>query len=149
MFGGKQLYAFNCAVASGSEPALTSAADIYVWSVPFRCKPIRAGVTISTLTSSSVSIVVKFDRKQSTATRGNGDIGVITIPTAIAVGASYYENTDYVAAGTGTWAEYLHEGDQIIVEVTTASDSAGKGLPWVLVEVDPEQPGNNSAMVAG
>jgi hypothetical protein len=49
----------------------------------------------------------------------------------------------------GRGLEPATKATQIVVEVTTASDSAGAGVPWLLVLPDPEQPGNNTAMVAG
>jgi len=152
MWGGKQLFAFIGGGAAGAAQALTSAADIHTWTIPFRCRPIRAGVSLTTTVASSVSVVVKFDKRPtagSDSSRGDGDVGTITIPTTAAAGKAYYENTDYVAAGTGSWVETLNEGDQVVVQVATASDSAGNGIPWLLVEVDPEQPANNTAMVAG
>lgn len=151
MFGGKQFFAFVGGGAAGAAQALTSAADIHTWTIPFRCRPIRAGVTITTTVSSTVSAVVKFDRRPtagSDTNRGDGDVGTLTIVTTTAAGKAAYENTDYVAAGTGDWAEYLNEGDQVVVQVTTASDSAGQGIPWLLVEIDPEQPANNTAMTS-
>ena len=41
--------------------------------------------------------------------------------------------------------ESLNEGDAVVVELVSAA-SSGAGVPWLLVEIDPEQPGNNSAM---
>jgi hypothetical protein len=89
MWGGKEPFAFIGGGAAGAAQLLTSAADIHIWTIPFRCKPIRAGVTITTTISSSVSVVVKFDRRPtagSDSSRGNGDVGTITIPTAAAAG---------------------------------------------------------------
>jgi hypothetical protein len=153
MWGGKQLFAFIGGGAAGAAQALTSAADIHIWTIPFRCRPIRAGVSLTTTVSSSVSVVVKFDRRPtagSDSSRGDGDVGALTIPTTAAAGKAYYENTDYVSTGTaGAWVATLDEGEQVVVQVVTPSDSAGNGVPWLLVEIDPEQPGNNTAMVSG
>jgi len=152
MFGGKQLFAFVGGGAAGAAQALTSAADIHIFTIPFKCKPLRAGFTLTTTVSSSVSVVVKFDRRPtagSDTNRGDGDVGALTIPTTAAAGKAYYEDTDYVDAGTGSWVAALDEGEQVVVQVSTASDSAGAGVPWLLVEVSPERPGNNTAMVAG
>ena len=76
-------------------------------------------------------------------------MGTITIPTGVATLKVYYEDTDYVAAGTGEWIGTCNEGDQIVFQVITAATTAGQGIPWIIVEVDPEQPANNTAMVAG
>jgi hypothetical protein len=153
MIGGKPLFAFIGGGTAGAAQALTSTGDIHTFTIPFKCKPIRAGVTLTTTVSSSVSAVVKFDRRPTAglddASRGDGDVGTLTIPTAAAAGKAYYENTNYVDAGTGKWVDYLDEGEQVVVEVETAATSAGAGVPWLLVELFPEMPGNNSSMVAG
>ena len=144
MFGGKIFYAFTVGAADGL--ALSSEADIWIWSVPFKCKPIRVGVNVTTATSGNAS-VVKFDRKVSSASRGDGDVGTLTIPDATAIGACIYQDSDYVAAGTGYWDEYLEEGDLVYVQVTTLV-ATGKVLPWLVVEIMPERPANNSGMTA-
>ena len=152
MIGGKPLFAFIGGGAAGAAQALTGAVDIHTFTIPFKCKPIRAGVTLMTTVSSSASAVVKFDRRPTAGddtSRGDGDVGTLTIPTTAAAGKAYYENTDYVDAGTGKWVDYLDEGEQVVVQVTTAATSAGAGVPWLLVELFPEMPGNNSSMVAG
>ena len=152
MWGGKQIKAFVGGGAAGAAQLLTSAADIHVWTIPYRCRPIRFGFTITTTVSSAVSAVLRCDKRPTAGSdvgRGSGDLGTLTIPTTAAAGKAYYENTDFVAAGTGAWAEYLKEGQQAVAVVGTAATVAGQGIPWLLVEVDPEQPANNTAMVAG
>lgn len=151
MWGGKQFYAFIGGGAAGAAQSLTSAADIHTWTIPFRCRPIRAGFTLTTTVSSSASVVVKFDRRPtagSDVSRGDGDVGTLTIVTTTAAGYAAYENTDYVAAGTGEWVATLDEGEQVVVQVSTASDSAGAGIPWLLVEVDMDRPANNTYMTS-
>jgi len=148
MFGGKQIAKLGGEGTAALSTAST--ADIYYIAVPFRCKPIRAGFTV--ITGSTVSsAVIKFDSITYTATgsstRGDGDVGAITIPHASDYGYKcYYDETDYVDAGTGSWKGSLSEGDMIVVEVETAS-TGGDGFPFVIVEVDPEQPANNSNMI--
>jgi hypothetical protein len=39
----------------------------------------------------------------------------------------------------------LNEGDAVVFELVSAATS-GAAVPWLIVEIDPEQPGNNSAM---
>ena len=152
MWGGKHLFTFIGGGAAGAAQSMASTGDKHIFTIPFRCRPIRCGLTITTLTNSTGNIVVKFDRRPtagSDGSRGDGDVGTLTIATAKAAGVCYYENTDYVAAGTGSWVATLDEGEQVVVQVITAATTAGEGIPWLLVEVDPEQPANNSAMVAG
>ena len=152
MIGGKPLFMFIGGGAAGAAQSLTSAADIHIWTIPIKCIPIRAGFTLTTTVSSSVSAVVKFDRRPTAGSdtdRGDGDVGTITIPTTAAAGKAYYEKTDFVDAATGDWVQDLDEGEQVVVQVTTAATSAGAGIPWLLVELNPEMPANNTAMVAG
>ena len=149
MFGGKQLYAFTY----DSTITLTGAADKFTWYVPFRCKPIRAGVTVTTVLDGAAT--VKFDRVPTPGSetgRGDGDCGMITIPTTTAAGQVLYDKTNYYYGITvstttaGNWIDYLDEGDALVFELTSAATS-GAATPWVIVEIDPEQPGNNSNMV--
>lgn len=148
MWGGKQIAKLGGEGAAALSTGST--ADIYYIAVPFRCKPIRSCFTVTTA-STGTSAVIDFDSITYTATgsstRGVGDVGSITVPydTDYAY-KCYYDVTDYVAAGTGTWKGSLNEGDLIIVEVSTAS-TGGAGFPFVIVEVDPEQPANNSNMI--
>lgn len=150
MWGGKQIFAFIGGGAAGAAQLLTSAADIHVWTIPFRCRPIRLGFTVTTTVNGAATL--RCDKRPTAGSdvgRGTGDVGTLTIPTTTAQGKSVYENTDFVAAGTGAWAEYLKEGQQAVVVIGSASAVAGQGIPWLLVEVDPEQPANNTAMSAG
>ena len=142
MFGGKQLYAF----VYYTPITWTTPADKASFYIPFRCKPIRAGITTTTVLSGAATVA--FDHQPaagSASNRDDGACGTITIPTTTAAGAVIYDNTDYVAAGTGEWVGSLNEGDAVVIELTSAA-SSGAGVPWLIVEIDPEQPGNNSAM---
>jgi hypothetical protein len=152
MWGGKQLFAFIGGGAAGAVQTLGSTGDKHTFTIPFRCRPIRAGFTVTTLISGGVSPVVKFDRRptaNSDTGRGDGDVGALTIGATRAQGKAVYENTDYVTDGSGKWVASLKEGEQVVVRVATASSGNGDGIPWLIVEVDPEQPANNSNMVSG
>lgn len=148
MIGGKPLFAFIGGGTIGAAESLTAAITIHTLTVPFKCRPFRFGFTITTATVSTGNIVVT-----ATAAGGTtGNCGTLTIATGKAAGQVYYENTDYISAGTGAWSEYIHEGDQVVVAVGTAAaggGAAGAGIPWLLVEIDPEIPANNSVMNAG
>ena len=147
MWGGRQLAKLGGEGAS--IPVTTSETDIYYIAIPFRCKPIRAGFTITTAITIQAAII-NFDSMIYTATgsqtRGDCDVGQITLPLAAYRNKNYYDETDYVDAGTGTWKGTLSEGDVVIVQVYQAS-TAGAGFPFLVVEVDPEQPANNSNMI--
>jgi len=137
MWGGKQLYAFLGTNATGTGLSLTTNGTIYTFTIPFRCIPIRAGVTITT-TVTVTSPILTFGAA--------GIAGILTIPVTTAAGKCVYQDTDYVAAGTGVWTNALNEGDTVAV-VLSVQATAGAGVPWLLVEVNPEQPGNNTDMV--
>jgi len=143
MFGGKQLYAFVGGGAAGAPFALTDGTK-HTFTIPFRCIPIRCGMTITTGSSVGPS-TTKFTGAGGTA----GNCGTLTIPLTATAGKCYYENTDYVAAGTGAWLGVLDEGEQVTVIVSSSTDATGYGVCWLLVEINPEQPANNSSMVAG
>ncbi len=148
MWGGKQLFAF---VGNDTDGVitLTTPASKYSFYIPFRCRPIRSGVTVTTVLSGAATVA--FDRQPyagAATERGNGDCGYITIPTTTAAGYVIYDETNYydgVTAGAGTWIEYLNEGDAVVFELISAATS-GAGVPWLIVEVDPEMPANNAAM---
>ena len=145
MWGGKQLYAFIGGGAAGAAQSLTGAATIHTFTVPFRCIPIRCGVTITTAVITQAA-TVRFTGAAGTA----GNCGTLIIPTSATAGKAYYENTDYVAAGTGSWISSIDEGDQVtvIVSIPDGAPGTGAGIPWLIVEVNPDQPANNSSMVA-
>jgi len=153
MWGGKQLKTFEGGGAAGAAQSLTSGATIHTWTIPFRCRPTRVGFTLTTAVTVQ-SAILRFDVINRTVaavaqTTTSGGCGTITMPVSTeGIGKAYYENTDYVAAGTGAWNEYLEEGDRVAAVVSQAS-TAGAGVPWLVVEVDPEQPANNSSMIAG
>lgn len=152
MFGGKQIIPLIGGGAAGAAQSLGAATDIHVFTIPFKCRPLRVGFTLTTTISGGVAPIVKFDRRPtagSDTSRGDGDVGTLTFSATGAAGKAYYENTDYKADGTGEWVETLDEGEQVVVQVSTASAANGAGIPWMLVEPVPERPANNSAMVAG
>jgi hypothetical protein len=151
MWGGKHLHEFTGGGAAGASQALTSATTIHTWTIPFRCRPIRIGFTLTTAVTIQ-SAIARFDVINKTTaavaqTTTSGGCGTITMPISTAgIGKCYYQETDYVDAGTGAWKALLYEGDQVAVVVSQAS-TAGAGIPFLVVEIDPEQPANNAAMI--
>ena len=137
MIGGKPLYAFIGGGAAGAAASLTTNGTIHTFTIPFKCIPIRAGVTITTAVTVT-SPVLTFGAA--------GICGAITIPVSTAANYTVYDDTDYVSAGTGTWAASLDEGDQVAV-VLSVQATAGAGIPFLIVEVSPEMAGNNSVMI--
>lgn len=148
MWGGKQLVSlggFGAAI-----PVTTSETDIFYIAIPFRCRPIRVGFTITTAITVTAA-VINFDRITYTATgsqtRGDCDVGQLTLPINAYRNKCYYDETDAsTAVTTDTWVETLSEGDVVVVQVATSS-TAGAGFPFIVVEVDNERPANNANMV--
>ena len=151
MWGGKQLFAFIGGSTAGVAENLQSGAVIHTWTIPFRCRPIRCGFTI-TIAVTTNSAILKFNVVNRTVaavaqTTTTGGAGILTIPVSTeGIGKAYYQNTDYADSGTVVWNAYLEEGDLVAATVTTTA-AAGSGIPWLIVEVDPEQPANNSSMI--
>ncbi len=131
-------YAFLAGGAAGAEQALTSAADIHIWPIPFRCRVKRVGFTVGTDISASAAPVVDFDRTPKSDGTREAAFEQITLATTVATGSVYY-------ADIGE-EKLLYEGDLVTVQVSVASDSAGKGWAWMLVDVLEDVAGNNTAM---
>ncbi len=127
--------------AAGAEPSLASAADIHTFVIPYKCRVRKVAVQISTAISSSGTTVVEFDRTPKSGGVREAAFATVNIPTtATTVGTVYY------AAPAS--AKYLYAGDLVTVQVATAATSAGKGYPSLELEFIPEEPGNNTALIA-
>ncbi len=146
MWGGKQQFAFTYYTPI----TLTTNADKCSFYIPFRCRPIRAGFTVTTVLSGAATVA--FDRQPyagAATSRGDGDCGYIVVPTTTAAGYVIYDETNYydgiTAATTGNWTNTLNEGDAVVFQLVSEATS-GAGVPWLVVEIDPEMPGNNASM---
>jgi len=144
MIGGKPTFYYIGGGAIGAAEDLRSnSSAIHTFTITEKCKPIRAGVTITTSNGSKYTDV-KFTGQAGTA----GNCGYVRIPITAVAGECYYEDTDYVDAGTGGWLASLEEGDQVIVSVVIeGATPTAYGIPWLKVELSPEMPGNNTGMV--
>ena len=153
MWGGKQLFAFLGGGAAGAVESVATTGEKHRWVIPFRCRPIRVGFTITTAITVTTAIL-RFDVINRTVaavaqTTTEGACGTISMPVSTSgVGKCYYENTDYSDSGSPAWDAILEEGDIVIAYVSQAA-TAGEGIPFLVVEIDPEQPANNSSMVSG
>jgi len=118
---------------------LTSAAD-HTELIHFgshRVKIHEIGITITTLTSGAST--VKFD-KVSATTRGDGNAGVLTIPTATAVNQVIKDTTSSI------FPFVLAAGEYIIPEVTSAASTAGGGLYYLKYELIEDTAANSSGV---
>jgi hypothetical protein len=148
MWGGKQLVSLGGFGAS--VPATTSGADIFYIAIPFRCRPIRVGFTVTTAPTDQAAII-NFDSITYLATgnqtRGDCDVGQIIIPVNTYRNKCVYDETDASdAVTTDTWKGILEEGQVVAVQVYQTS-TAGAGWPFIVVEVDNERPANNANMI--
>lgn len=116
--------------------ALTSAADHGdIFAAPMRIKVWEVGAIITTATD-GVS-TVKAD-KVNDATRGDGDAGVLTIPTATAVNKMIKDTTSSI------FPFVMNRGETIIFEVTSAAATAGGALYYVIYEIVEETTANDT-----
>lgn len=143
MWGGKQIAVLKLEDAKGAAISLTNATMGYI-TVPFRCRPVMFLCRITTTLSCTSSMTVTCTKTTT------GDVGTLIIPTTTADTMTIYDETDYNALSTTCeWLGTLAQGDRLTVvsALTSGSFSAGAGLLWVIVEVDPERPANVTTMV--
>ena len=129
--------------AAGAAQSLASTADIHIFTIPCRAHIHRIQMAITTTISSSASVVVQWDKRPyagSDTDRGTADVGTLTIVTTTAAGIAVYEEPSTLIT--------VNEGDQVVVQVSTAATSTGAGVPMLVLEPAPERPANNSQMLA-
>ena len=124
-----------------------STGDKVIFSVPFKCEVVLVGVAVTGASTHATGFVLKFDKRPtagSDTSRGDGDVG------ALSKTASTNEQGKVLYERVGSTAPImLDEGDEVVAELTTAhGDSLSIGVPFVLVRQSPEDPRNNTAMVA-
>ena len=124
-----------------------STGDKVIFSVPFKCEVVLVGVAVTGASTHATGFVLKFDKRPTAGSntgRGDGDIGVLSKT------ASTNEQGKVLYERVGSTAPVmLDEGDEVVAELTTAhGDSLSIGVPFVLVRQSPEDPRNNTAMVA-
>lgn len=125
--------------AAGAAQSLASATDIHTFTIPCKCRLLRACFNITTAVSSSGATIVEFDRiPYNNGTRESACVQLTIPTTATTVGNVYYDDP--------TTAKYLYEGDRVVVQVATAATSSGEGNPWLICEYIPEVAGNNAYM---
>lgn len=127
--------------AAGAAQLLTSATDIHTFTIVEKCRVIQAGFTVETDVSSSVAPVVEFDRIPKHDGVREAAFAQLTLGLTVLTGDVYYEEP--------TTEKTLYPGDRVVVQVATASDSAGQGYPFLVVEPIPERPANQGWMHSG
>jgi len=118
--GRESLLSWDSENPSATADVLTATGDhagTFKVSRPITVLAIAA--TITTAVVSSGAVVVKADKRPTTgsdASRGNGDVGVLTIPAGTAAGK--------VVRSASTRIN-LNPGDEVVFEVTTAAAGGG------------------------
>lgn len=139
------MYTYNpIAVVSANALASATTGDKAVLTVPYKCKLKRAFVVVEGASVNAVAAVIKFDIRPiagSDTNRTDGTAGVIS------KAASVNQQGKYLYEDPATLVT-LSEGQQVVVEVTTANGDALAFTGGILVEYIPERPGNNSAMAS-
>lgn len=120
-----------------------AAADVAVFTIPFRCQIILAALAISETCGGTTPGQVDFDLRPtigSDTDRGAADIAHFLMGTTEAGKVLY----DQVAVGT-----VLEPGQEVVVEIKVqpVTNDAGHFYPILLVEYLPETLANLSDMV--
>lgn len=119
------MQAYHEAVVS-AQIALTSATDVYTWTPSHPVEIIRWGLVLDALLDVGVGATVKVDKRPTAGSdtgRGDGDIGALTTTGDLAQGVVW---NDELAAPIK-----LLPGEQAVVEVTDAADTAGTGEVYI------------------
>jgi hypothetical protein len=124
--------------------ATNSTGDKWIFTIPFKCEVVRAFCVVQGSSSNGTAAVIKFDKRPTAGSdsgRGDGDVAVLSKTASVSQqGKMLYE--DPATRVT------LDEGDEVVVEVTTADGAANAMTPGLLIREIPEIAANNSAMVA-
>lgn len=126
---------YNAAAGIGT----TSSGNKATFTVPFKCSVVRAGCVV-TATPGGTG-VVKFTKRPTAGSDSGisaGDVAEIYLSTT-AAGKVLYDD-----AGAGV---DLSPGQEVVVNVSTASTSTGSIRPFLLVEYLPETVANLTNMV--
>lgn len=112
---------------------------VYCTVRPFTVRAVAAVVKVASATTTSTVISIRKQNAGSTATTDRTVLGTLTIPGAGAVKKSYYK------AGFNTT---IHPGQTLSAVVTTAATTTGVIAINADVDDAPEEPGNETNMVA-
>src|SRR5690349_22697330 len=117
----------------------TTAVDVAIIPVPYKCQVRRVGLVVTT--ADALGATVTFDQR----VKAGSDVGRVTFATVTKSASDQQGKYIYEDPTTSV---VLNEGDEIVVQVTDV-EASGKAWAIVLVERIPEVPANQSDMVAG
>lgn len=138
------LGAANYAHVAADLDDLTGAA-VHTTSVGIvaQVKVVRLKAMVTTAVVSSGAVVITYKKYPTYGSSASAvTLGTISIPAATAAGKVLYKNITPVVCTPG---------EQIVYEITTAAaggGAAGNAYYAVEFELDPEQPANQSDMIA-
>lgn len=118
---------------------VNTAADKAHFVAPYKLEIIRVFVTVMDGATDAGGATIKFDKVNS-STRGDGDAGVITVPSS-------NNDSKYLYEVPATRVE-LSPGDQVIVEVTAEGVAALNVCAGIVYRQVPEALANISNAVA-
>jgi len=122
--------------------ATNSTGDKWIFPVPFKANVMRFGLVVQGSSANATAAVVALDHRV-TAGSDTGRVELLVISKTASVsqqGKFLYQDPATSIA--------VDEGDELVVEVTTADGAANAMTPVVILRQIPEVAGNNSAMVA-
>jgi|SRR5690349_20476822 len=121
----------------------TTAVDVAIIPVPYKCQVRRVGLVVTT--ADALGATVTFDQR----VKAGSDVGRVTFATVTKSASDQQGKYIYEDPTTSV---VLNEGDEIVVAdlmAGTSTDTAGSAWALVLVERIPETAANQSDMVAG
>lgn len=131
-------------VLGNSQIALGSAGDKLIITSPVKCQVLRLFAVIEGTSAHATAAVISFDGRTlagSDTGRGDGDVGRLSKTAGVNQQGKYL----YEEPATSI---IFDEGEQIVVEVTTANGDAVTAVVGLLVRPSAERPANNTNMVS-
>lgn len=112
--------------------AVDSTGDKETWAPGTPVEIIRWGVVAFALIDVGAGAIVKLDKTNSAGTRGDGDVGSISVTADIAAQDGVYtENVSPSVTAHPTEPHRLIPGESVTFQVTDAADTAGDGYFFV------------------
>lgn len=112
--------------------AVDGTGDVHTFMPGSPVEVIRWGVTAFLIIDVGVGMTVKADKTNSAGTRGDGDMGSITVTADIAAQDGVYtENVSPDVTAHPTEPHRLIPGESMTLQVTDAADTAGDGYFFI------------------
>ncbi len=123
-----------------AQVAMTSLGDKMTFMQAVPVNIVRWGVIANALIDVGAGFTIKGDHRPtagSDASRGDGDVGDVTVTTDIAQGKGVYTEECATPASPAVPTKFLLDpGEQVVFEVTDIADTAGTGFIFVEYEME-------------